>query len=35
VTFEPVGAAALTFEIHGSAVEIPELPEPAAETQEK
>jgi hypothetical protein len=35
VTFEPAGAAPLTFEIHGSAVEIPELPEPAADTQEK
>jgi hypothetical protein len=35
VTFEPVGSAPLTFEIHGSAVEIPELPEPSADTQEK
>jgi len=35
VTFEPAGSAPLTFEIHGSAVEIPETPEPAADTQEK
>jgi hypothetical protein len=35
VTFEPVGSAPTTFEIHGSAVEIPELPEPAADAQEK
>jgi hypothetical protein len=35
VTFEPIGSAPLTFEIHGSAVEIPEAPEPAADAQEK
>ncbi len=34
VTFEPIGSAPLTFEIHGSAVEIPETPEPA-DSQEK